>query len=303
MKSILTSVGGFLMALADSVPGVSGGTIAFIMGFYDEFIGSIDALISGNRQEKIRALKFLLKLAVGWIIGFVSAVLVLTSVFESHIYVISSLFIGFIVFALPVIINEEKNTLKNGKVWHAAFVILGIAVVALITYFNPTSGDGGIDTSSFSIALGGYSVLAGAIAISAMVLPGISGSTLMLIFGLYVPIITGIKDVLKLDLHAAPMLICFAVGIIIGFVLVVKIIKICLKKFRSQTIYLVLGLMLGSLYAIVMGPTTLDDPQEMMTPDKITVGCIIAFLVGGAVIFGLQMLKKALEVHDNKKNI
>lgn len=303
MKSILTSVGGFLMALADSVPGVSGGTIAFIMGFYDEFIGSIDALISGNRQEKIRALKFLLKLAVGWIIGFVSAVLVLTSVFESHIYVISSLFIGFIVFALPVIIIEEKNTLKNGKVWHAAFVILGIAVVALITYFNPTSGDGGIDTSSFSIALGGYSALAGAIAISAMVLPGISGSTLMLIFGLYVPIITGIKDVLKLDLHAAPMLICFAVGIIIGFVLVVKIIKICLKKFRSQTIYLVLGLMLGSLYAIVMGPTTLDDPQEMMTPDKITVGCIIAFLVGGAVIFGLQMLKKALEVHDNKKNI
>lgn len=303
MKSILTSVGGFLMALADSVPGVSGGTIAFIMGFYDEFIGSIDALISGNRQEKIRALKFLLKLAVGWIIGFVSAVLVLTSVFESHIYVISSLFIGFIVFALPVIITEEKNTLKNGKVWHAAFVILGIAVVALITYFNPTSGDGGIDTSSFSIALGGYSALAGAIAISAMVLPGISGSTLMLIFGLYVPIITGIKDVLKLDLHAAPMLICFAVGIIIGFVLVVKIIKICLKKFRSQTIYLVLGLMLGSLYAIVMGPTTLDDPQEMMTPDKITVGCIIAFLVGGAVIFGLQMLKKALEVHDNKKNI
>ncbi len=303
MKSILTSVGGFLMALADSVPGVSGGTIAFIMGFYDEFIGSIDALISGNRQEKIRALKFLLKLAVGWIIGFVSAVLVLTSVFESHIYVISSLFIGFIVFALPVIITEEKNTLKNGKVWHAAFVILGIAVVALITYFNPTSGDGGIDTSSFSIALGGYSALAGAIAISAMVLPGISGSTLMLIFGLYVPIITGIKDVLKLDLHAAPMLICFAVGIIIGFVLVVKIIKICLKKFRSQTIYLVLGLMLGSLYAIVMGPTTLDDPQEMMTPDKITVGCIIAFLVGGAVIFGLQLLKKALEVHDNKKNI
>lgn len=303
MKSILTSIGGFLMALADSVPGVSGGTIAFIMGFYDEFIGSIDALISGNRQEKIRALKFLLKLAVGWIIGFVSAVLVLTSVFESHIYVISSLFIGFIVFALPVIVTEEKNTLKNGKVWHAAFVILGIAIVALITYFNPTSGDGGIDTSSFSIALGGYSVLAGAIAISAMVLPGISGSTLMLIFGLYVPIITGIKDVLKLDLHAAPMLICFAVGIIIGFVLVVKIIKICLKKFRSQTIYLVLGLMLGSLYAIVMGPTTLDDPQEMMTPDKITVGCIIAFLVGGAVIFGLQMLKKALEVHDNKKNI
>lgn len=301
MKSIMTSIGGFLMALADSVPGVSGGTIAFIMGFYDEFIGSIDALISGSRQEKIKAVKFLVKLAVGWIIGFVSAVLVLTSVFESHIYVISSLFIGFIIFAIPIIIKEEKDTLKNGRAWHAAFVIIGIAVVALITYFNPTSGDGGIDTSSFSIALGGYSLIAGAIAISAMVLPGISGSTLMLIFGLYVPIITGIKDLIKLDLHAAPMLICFAVGIIIGFVAVVKIIKKCLSRFRSQTIYLVLGLMLGSLYAIVMGPTTLDDPQEMMTFDKITFGCLAAFIIGGAVIFGLQLLKKALEAHDGEK--
>lgn len=295
MKSIMTTIGGFLMALADSVPGISGGTIAFIMGIYDDFIGSVDALISGKKQEKIAALKFLVKLGIGWIIGFILAVLVLASVFESHIYVISSLFLGFIIFAFPIIIKEEKETLKNSKAWHLIFVLIGIAVVSVITYFNPTGSDGGINTDSFNLGLGAYSLFAGAIAISAMVLPGISGSTLMLIFGLYVSIISGIKDVLNFDFHAAPMLICFGIGIIIGFVTVVKVIKKSLATFRPQTIYLVLGLMLGSLYAIVMGPTTLDTPQEMLSFDKITVGCIIAFIIGGAVIMGLQLLKKVME--------
>lgn len=97
------------MALADSVPGVSGGTIAFLMGFYDNFIGSLNALISGSKQERIQAVKYLIKLGIGWAIGFCSSVLVLANVFESHIYWISSLFIGFIIFAIPVVIYEEKR--------------------------------------------------------------------------------------------------------------------------------------------------------------------------------------------------
>ncbi|MCC8191453.1 MAG: DUF368 domain-containing protein [Ruminococcus sp.] len=286
------------MALADSVPGVSGGTIAFIMGIYDEFIGSIDGLITGNKQEKIKSLKFLVKLGAGWIIGFIAAVLVLSSVFESHIYVVSSLFLGFIIFAVPVIVREEKETIKSSRWWQLIFLILGIAIVALITYFNPASGDGGIQTDSFSAGLGVYSFVCGAIAVSAMVLPGISGSTLMLIFGLYVSIISGIKDLLSLDFRAVPMLLCFGVGVIIGFVTVVKIIRKSLVRFRPQTIYLVLGMMIGSLYAIVMGPTTLDTPQEMLSPDKVTISCVAAFVIGGVVIFALQLLKRLINKQD-----
>ncbi len=293
MNSFINVLGGALMALADSVPGVSGGTIAFIMGFYDEFIGSIDALISGKKAERIKALKFLLKLAAGWLLGFLPAVLILSRVFESHIYIVSSLFLGFIVFAIPVIVSEEKETLR-GHYWQMIFVLIGITAVALITYFNPTGETGGIDTSVFTLGLGGYALLAGAVAISAMVLPGISGSTLLLIFGLYLAVISGIKDLIHLNFHALPMLVCFGIGILIGFVTVVKIIKKCLVRFRPQMIYLVLGLMLGSLYAIVMGPTTLDTPQPPLTLSKVTVGCVIAFVIGGCVIWGLQLLKKAI---------
>lgn len=78
------------MALADSVPGVSGGTIAFLMGFYDKFIGSLNALISGTKAERIDALKYLVKLGIGWAVGFCSSVLVLANVFESQIYRVSS---------------------------------------------------------------------------------------------------------------------------------------------------------------------------------------------------------------------
>ena len=138
---VIQFIRGFCMALADSVPGVSGGTVAFLLGFYDRFISSIDDLITGNVQKKKEAFFFLLKLGIGWICGFVLAVLVLTSVFESHIYAISSLFIGFIIFAIPLVMKEEKETLAAKK-QYLPFILLGVAVVSAITYFNPVSGEG-----------------------------------------------------------------------------------------------------------------------------------------------------------------
>ena len=102
-------INGFCMALADSVPGVSGGTVAFIMGFYDRFIGSIHNLAFGNLKEKKTALRYLIKLGIGWAVGMILAVLILSALFESHIYIVSSVFIGFIAGAIPLIILEEKE--------------------------------------------------------------------------------------------------------------------------------------------------------------------------------------------------
>ncbi|MGL4663443.1 MAG: undecaprenyl phosphate translocase family protein, partial [Clostridium butyricum] len=68
---IINFIRGFCMALADSVPGVSGGTIAFLLGFYDKFIGSLDAIVAGKKAEKIGGIKFLIKIGIGWITGFV----------------------------------------------------------------------------------------------------------------------------------------------------------------------------------------------------------------------------------------
>lgn len=292
MKNLIDSFRGFCMALADSVPGVSGGTVAFILGFYDKFINSLNNVISGSKEERIDAIKFLAKLLAGWAVGMILAVLFLSSAFESHIYAVSSLFLGFIIFAIPLIIKEEKESLV-GKYKYLIFTVIGIAIVAAITYFNPISGSGtSVDVNSLNFGLIVYIFVCAMIAISAMVLPGISGSTLLLIFGLYIPIINAIKEFLHLNLNYLPVLIIFGLGVIAGILLVIKLIKMALEKFRPQTIYLIIGLMIGSLYAIVMGPTTLEVPQD---PMSIGTFSIIFFAIGGAIIFGLQKLKDVLE--------
>ena len=280
------------MALADSVPGVSGGTIAFLLGFYDKFIGSVDDLLTGKREQKKAALAFLIKLLIGWVCGMVLAILVLTRVFESHIYAISSLFIGFIIFAIPIVVKEEKEVLAARK-GTMPFILLGILIVSLITYFNPVSGEGnGINLEHMSAGLAVYVFVAGAVAISAMVLPGISGSTILLILGLYLPVITAVKELLHLNFDALPLILIFACGILVGIFSAVKLIRKALERFRAQTIYTIIGLMLGSIYAVVMGPTTLDTPQPAMTLHKFS---ILFFIIGGVIILGLQRLKTVKE--------
>lgn len=281
-------INGFCMALADSVPGVSGGTVAFIMGFYDQFIGSIHDLAFGKMKKKKSALRYLIKIGIGWAVGMIMAVLVLSALFESHIYIVSSVFIGFIAGAIPLIIMEEKESFVNvGK--GILFCLIGIVLVAGITWVNSQIVDGSMDLRNFSIGLAVKLFFIGMIAISAMFLPGISGSTLLLIFGAYIPVIAAVKGVLSLELSYIPCLVFFGCGVLAGAVTVVKIIKVCLEKFRTQTVYMILGMMIGSFYAIVMGPTTLEVPQEAMTLGTFN---IIAAIIGIALVLGMQFMKE-----------
>lgn len=303
------SIGGFLMALADSVPGVSGGSIAFILGFYDEFISSLDALVTGSKDEKKKALKFLIKIGIGWAIGMVMAILILTQVFESHIYAISSLFLGFIVFSIPIIIRDEKETIKK-KYYNLVFTVIGIALVVLLTMFNGGSGAGA--TSS---GFGGYAYLflSGMLGISAMILPGISGSTILLIMGVYMTVLESVKKVMHFEFTEDPacLITCmvFGIGVIVGILLFIKLVKLALAKARASMMYFIIGLMVGSLYAITQGPTTLDEPLPAMTFSgsfswpTLSIGTfsILFFIIGGAIIIGLQVLKVVIEKSNSKK--
>lgn len=292
LKEYLTNFfNGFMMALADSVPGVSGGSIAFILGFYDNFVNALDSLLYKDKRKD--GLKYLFKLGIGWVFGMGLSVLILTKVFETHIYQISSLFIGFILLSIPIIIKDEKDTLKKNY-FNLFFAILGIVLVVAITYFNSTQLTS-MSLTNLTVSHAIYIFLVGMIAISAMILPGISGSTLLLIFGLYLPVMTGIKDLLHLNFSSFFGLVIFGLGVIAGILSIIKALKKALEKFRTQTIYLIIGLMLGSLYAILMGPTTLDNPVD---PININNFSILFFIIGGVVVLGLQKIKVI-----NEKNI
>lgn len=278
------------MALADSVPGVSGGTVALILGFYDDFVNSINNLISGDKLGRMRALNFLSKIGIGWIIGFILSVLFITSIFEKNIYEINSLFLGFIIISIPLIVKSERKTLERQKK-NIILLILGIIIVCVMTYLNPARGS----DHSFSVRSGNltslfmiYIFISGMVAISAMVLPGISGSTILLIFGLYAPMLNAMQQVLRLNFEYLPAIIIFGCGVLVGILATVRIVRYLLRKYRSQTIYCIIGLMIGSIYAVIMGPTSLEVPKE---PMDLSTFSIEFFVIGCTLVPALERLK------------
>ena len=287
----LTAFHGFCMALADSVPGVSGGTIAFILGFYDRFLDALHQLFGKDKDARRAAVRYLLQLGLGWVGGRVASVAALAELFASQVYFMSSLFLGLTLASFPFVIRAERRVL-HGQVRNCPFALFGLLLVVLLTLLRTNAAGVAIRFAGAPVWMLGYIFVSGAVAITAMVLPGISGSTLLLIFGLYVPIMGAVRATMGLDLSYLPILMVFAAGIACGMLLFVRLIRMCLERFRSQTIYAIIGMMLGSLFSITQGPLTLSEPQPAMSLDTFS---IVFFLIGGAVVGGLQLLRSRLE--------
>lgn len=287
---LLTPFHGFCMALADSVPGVSGGTVAFILGFYDRFINALHDLFGQNNAERKAALFYLLKLGAGWIIGMALCVSLLAGLFADHIYFMSSLFLGLTVASIPFVALAERDALRHWRL--SPFALLGAALVAGLTLLRSGSGLLAVDMAQLGVGDAAYLFLSGAVAITAMVLPGISGSSILLIAGIYLPVIQTIRQFLHLDLHVVPGLMALGFGVITGVALSIQAIRAALQKHRSAMIWFILGLMLGSLCAIVMGPASLQTPQPPLSAATFRPS---AFLLGAALLVGLELLRRHME--------
>ena len=289
---ILTAIHGFCMALADSVPGVSGGTIAFILGFYDRFLGALHSLFGKDSAARRSAIVYLLKLGVGWILGMGACVLALSKLFEAHIYFMSSLFLGLTLASFPFVIRAERKAL--GHVRNLPFAALGLLLVVLLTLLRANTAGVAIRFAVAPVWMLGCIFLSGAVAITAMVLPGISGSTILLIAGVYLPAIQAVKSFLGLDFSVFPGLCALGLGVLAGIGLSIHAIRAALRKYRSPMVWFILGLMAGSLYAIVMGPAGLDAPQASAGPQTFDV---LGFVLGIAILLGLEALRRWTAQH------
>lgn len=290
---ILTAIHGFCMALADSVPGVSGGTIAFILGFYDRFLNALHSLFGKDADARKSAIIYLLKLGLGWIFGMGACVLTLSRLFEAHIYFMSSLFLGLTLASFPFVLRAEKKSLR-GQERYAPFALFGLLLVVLLTLLRANTVGVAIRFAGAPVWMLGYIFLSGAVAITAMVLPGISSSTILLIAGVYLPAIQAIRAFLGFDFSVFPGLCALGLGIIAGVGLSIHAIRAALRKYRSQMVWMILGLMAGSLYAIVMGPAGLDAPQP---PVSFETFDLPGFALGVAILLGLELLRKWTAQH------
>lgn len=286
---IINLIHGFCMALADSVPGVSGGTIAFVLGFYERFIESLRNVFTSDKEKRTAAFFYLCKLGLGWIIGLGGSVFLLSALFERNIYFMSSLFLGLSFASLPLILRAEKNVVK-GKYQYLFLTVLGFALVAGITLLR----DNSISVSSFNFhALNmpqlAYLFLSGLIAITAMVVPGISGSTLLLIFGVYLPLINALHSLMEFDFTVFPGILATILGALASIVFSVRFIRAAFRKYRCQCIYLIVGLIAGSLVAITYGATTLEVPQAPLSPSTFEW---TGFLLGILILICLEAIPK-----------
>ena len=164
-----------------------------------------------------------------------------------------------------------------------------------MTYFNPVTNSSqsfSVKYDNLNLLFAAYIFISGMIGISAMVLPGISGSTILLIFGLYVPILNGVKEILKLKFEYLLGILIFGFGVLFGILLTVRVVRYLLRNFRSQTIYCIIGLMIGSIYSVIMGPTSLEIPKSPMGMSTFSIGF---FIIGCTLVPALEKLKELLK--------
>lgn len=249
MKSIFIHIiKGAIMGAANVIPGVSGGTMALVMGIYERLINSINQL-NFNTLKKIfitrdfksfakdTDLFFLISITVGIFLSIFSLSILLEFLFESHKILVLSYFFGLI-FASVFFVGK---TIKKYTSLSIFLFLIGFLIAGGMVFISPSSSN-----SSFL-----FLIISGAIAMCSMILPGLSGSFVLLLIGNYELIICAINDL------NFTILIPFGIGALSGIILFAKLLQFIFKKFRNNTISLLTGFIFGSL--IVLWPWKLDD--------------------------------------------
>lgn len=265
---------GFAMGTSDLVPGVSGGTIAILLGIYDDFIRSISGIFSKRFWE---SLKFLIPIVLGMLIAIGSLSQLINFLLITHPVPTLFFFVGLILGIIPYLLKTSRFK-QTFTAKHYMLVALGIAIIVVITLLNNGNKHAGA-TLTFSTSLFIKYFIAGVCASSAMLLPGISGSFMLLVFGAYGTIMYAISELLSFNFNAVPILLTVGLGIIAGFLLSSKAIQYLLNYHTYLTYALIIGFVVGSLYAVFPGlPTSIF--MWFVSVITLIVGFFISYKLG-----------------------
>tara|TARA_B100001057_G_scaffold1702_1_gene1589 strand:- start:2950 stop:3810 length:861 start_codon:yes stop_codon:yes gene_type:complete len=270
---------GILMGIADAIPGISGGTIALLLGIYEELIGSISNFnINLFQNLKKKGIKycwnringnFLLSLFSGVLLSLVSFVKLFSILIQKYPLFIWSFFLGLILATLFVI----NRHIKKWDIVNFILIFIFAFLTILLSIINPTVGD---NINLF------YILVCGIIASSAMILPGISGSLILVILGVYTLIINALNN---LEYN---IILVFLIGCLIGIINFSKIIKWLFHNYRDYTFSIMLGLVIGSIYTVWPWRESFTDD---VTNQYIFLSVIIT-IIGFTVIYNLEKISK-----------
>tara|TARA_R110002167_G_scaffold58047_21_gene164826 strand:+ start:1880 stop:2797 length:918 start_codon:yes stop_codon:yes gene_type:complete len=295
LQYLFITLKGMAMGAADVVPGVSGGTIAFISGIYEELITSINnvdlSLIKTWKNEGFKAFwnqlngSFLLALFLGIFISLFSLATLVSWLLENEPIILWSFFFG-LVLASIFFVGKEINKWYLGTI---VSLLLGACVAFYITTLPPTENSQSLP----------YLFLSGAVAVCAMILPGISGAFILVLMGSYKTILDAVHD------RDIKLVATVALGAIFGLLSFAKLLKWMFKHHKDITLAVLTGFILGSLNKIwpwkeVLETRTYGDKiipilEQNISPfsfegDNQMIYAVIAALIGFSLIFILEKL-------------
>lgn len=255
------------MGISDIVPGVSGGTIAVLLGIYDRFIAAINGIFS---REWKKHLGFLLPLGVGVALAIFSFSRVMDWLLEYYNRPTFYFFIGLIIGVLPFLFRESKAK-QTFKWQHIVLLIIGAIAISLL----PVNPDNGVIIEQRSFSTYVLLFFSGILASAAMILPGISGSFVLLVIGVYHTVIRAVSE---LELT---VIIVVGIGIAAGIITMSKIIHYFLEHFRTATFSLIIGLVIGSVFLIFRQAGWVESTSELILCTVVfIIGLLIAYVLG-----------------------
>lgn len=272
---------GVVIGIANAIPGVSGGTMMVSMGIYDKLIYSVTHLF----KQPVKSIKTLLPYFIGMAIGIVGLAFAIVAMFEHIPFQTCMLFIGLILGGVPILTGHLKGVRFNLS--HAVVFLIFFGSIILLQIFGGQGTDVALTVTPISLF---KLVLVGIVAAATMVIPGVSGSMMLMTMGYYYPVIGSVKDfitaLVAFDapkiIHICMILIPFGIGVVVGIFAVAKLIEMLMDKYEALTYCGIMGLVVASPVVILMSAPLAGTSVVTVLTGAVTfvVGVVIALCLG-----------------------
>lgn len=275
--TIILMIKGFIMGIANIIPGVSGGTLALTLGIYENFIQAISHFFSKIKEN----IKFLLPIVIGIGLAILSMSRVIDYSYEHFPIPTTMFFMGLVIGGVPLLLKKIKGKKECKKISSYVIVAITFSIVLLLA-FSEQLFDVSLKANLTNMNVLGYITLflVGVVAAATMVIPGVSGSLVLMLLGYYYPILKVIKSLTKFQDLGSNIVVAliFGAGILVGIVAISKLIEYLLEKFETKTYFGVIGFILASIIAIPIA--TMNNVSNLIFSIPQVIIGIIMLVIG-----------------------
>lgn len=282
-ENLVLIIKGFIMGIANIIPGVSGGTLAMTLGIYEQFISAISHLLSKLKEN----LKFLIPVVIGMGLAIVTLSRVIDYSYNHFPLPTMLFFVGLVLGGIPMIYSKIRNESKV-KISNIVIFLIPFLLVLLMSVIGMfTTGIGEVNLAKLNVLEYIMLFFVGMIAAGTMVIPGVSGSLVLMLLGYYYPVLGLIKEITKFQNlgHNLIVALTFGLGIIVGIVVISKIIEFLFNKHEKKFYFGVFGFILASAPAIILSgiqeiSIIINIPQVIAAIILLVLGFIISYKLG-----------------------